>query len=96
MSLAPDHNLRNDFLPNVVQHISQYLYFIVKGSLVKGSLPMSCKIYSNQRTIQGVPKNLLYSGEHYIVVSLFNFVFFRVCDKTRNKCCKDYSNLQLG
>ena len=25
--------------------------------------------------IQGVPKNLLYSGEQYIVVSLFSFVF---------------------
>ena len=75
MSLAPDHNLRNDFLPNVVQHISQYLYFIVKGSLVKCSLHMSCQIYSNQCTIQCVPKNLLYSGEQYIVVSLFSFVF---------------------
>ena len=25
--------------------------------------------------IQGIPKNLLFSGEQYIVVSLFSFVF---------------------
>ena len=33
--------------------------------------------------LQGVPKNLLYSGEQYIVVS------FQVSDKTCNKCRKD-------
>ena len=28
-------------------------------------------------------------GEQYIVVSSFSFVFFRVSDKTSNKCSKD-------
>ena len=38
--------------------------------------------------IQGVQKNLLESGEQYIVGSLFNFVFVRASDKTQNKCSK--------
>ena len=33
--------------------------------------------------ILGVPKNLLESGEQYIVGSPFNFVFVRVSDKTK-------------
>ena len=47
--------------------------------------------------MQGVPKYLLESEEQYIVGSPFNFVFFRVSDKTQNKCSKDsfIRNLQL-
>ena len=43
----------------------------------------------SEYVLQGVPKNLLKSGEQYIVVSWFSSVFFRVSDKRRNKCSKD-------
>ena len=46
-------------------------------------------IICNKPEIQGVPRNLLESGEQFIVVSRFSSVFFWVSDKRRNKCSKD-------
>ena len=69
----------------VVDTVQPYIKFYYEDGLHLSNLGTSklCGI------IEGVPKNLPYSGEQYIVVSLFSFVFFRLSDKTRNKCCND-------
>ena len=72
-----------------------FRYRVKQDFVVKATRNMAFDIVFNHIIfhsiyyLQGVPKNLLESGEQYIVGSPFNFVFVRVSDKTQNKCSKD-------
>ena len=69
------------------------MFAIMSQTVYYSSPSVSCKSLLRKlaiiENIQGVPKNLLESGEQYIVASGFSSVFFRVSDKRRNKCSKD-------
>ena len=90
--ISPAHNIRARFAqdctsfsnPQYMGRFAQRFYFIsqMRNICTRLYLFLQC-------AIQGVPKDLLASGEQCIVGSPFNFVFIRVSDKTQNKCSKN-------